>query len=451
MARTCRPFTALDIKQCATGTYAVGGATGLYFRKNKSQSLFFLRYTDETGRHDLSLGQYPSLTLVKAREEANRLMSRIQKGVDVLAERREKQASAARRKYVKHTFADVSREWVKARVRLNYWKNDDRGEARTLSILEMYVFPAIGSKDINKVTVDDVCNLLTPIWTTKYSTARKAKTYIYKVFQWAIAKKICKLHENPGDSRFSLGILMEPLQKHAATSKHYAACDVAEIPLFFFHSARYNSASARACEFAILTCSRSKAVREATWDEIDLNKGVWTIPVEHDKIKTEGRDRRIFLSNQAIELLRSLPRYPGSKVLFPNQRGCPLSDAALTMFLRGMHEDRMVTDGRGWIDPMLKKANGNPAIITIHGSARATFRTWAKSDIYENNRRFDQEAVELCLLHAKRDAYKGAYDRAFLERERQLIMSAWGEYCWSMRNARKNAQQRSTTSRTRSK
>ena len=63
MARTCRPLTALDIKQCAVGTYAVGGATGLYFRKNKSQSLFFLRYTDETGRHDLSLGQYPALTL----------------------------------------------------------------------------------------------------------------------------------------------------------------------------------------------------------------------------------------------------------------------------------------------------------------------------------------------------------------------------------------------------
>ena len=80
MARTCRPFTALDIKQCATGTYAVGGATGLYFRKNKSQSLFFLRYTDETGRHVLSLGQYPSLTLVKAREEANRLMNLV--GID---------------------------------------------------------------------------------------------------------------------------------------------------------------------------------------------------------------------------------------------------------------------------------------------------------------------------------------------------------------------------------
>ena len=30
---------------------------------------------------------------------------------------------------------------------------------------------------------------------------------------------------------------------------------------------------------------------------------------------------------------------------------------------------------------------------------------------WENNRRFDQEAVELCLLHSKNDAYDGAYDR----------------------------------------
>lgn len=63
------------------------------------------------------------------------MISRIQKGVDVLAERKEKQAASARRKYVKHTFADVSREWIKDRVRLNYWKHDERGEARALSIL----------------------------------------------------------------------------------------------------------------------------------------------------------------------------------------------------------------------------------------------------------------------------------------------------------------------------
>ena len=68
MPRVSKTLTSTQIKNIKNQTVAVGGATGLYFRKNKSQSLFFLRYTDETGRHDLSLGQYPSPTLVKARE-----------------------------------------------------------------------------------------------------------------------------------------------------------------------------------------------------------------------------------------------------------------------------------------------------------------------------------------------------------------------------------------------
>ena len=131
---------------------------------------------------------------------------------------------------------------------------------------------------------------------------------------------------------------MEPLQKHKHVSRHHAACPMDEIPRLFVELKRYASVSARACEFGILTCARSKAVRMATWDEIDLNEKIWTIPIEHDKIKTEGRDRRIFLSDQAITVLKSLPKFPGSKLLFSNLRGNPLSDAALTMFLRGMHE-----------------------------------------------------------------------------------------------------------------
>jgi hypothetical protein len=49
----------------------------------------------------------------------------------------------------------------------------------------------------------------------------------------------------------------------------------------------------------------------------------------------------------------------------------------------------------------------------------------------ENNRRFDQQAVEMCLLHAKNDAYNGAYDRAPLAKERRRIMEAWGNFCMS--------------------
>ena len=439
MSRTAKALTALDLKRLKEGTIAVGGVSGLYLRKRNTQSNFFLRFTDANGRHDVFLGKYPDMSLAKAREEASALRNRIAEGVDVLQERQQKKL-AIRESCHQSTFEAIAKAWIQGRIEINYWKNDAKGEARALSILKMYVFPYIGKIDINKVKAENVYKLLSPIWTTKHSTATKAKTYIYSVFRWAIAKKICSLHENPGDIRGSLGVLMESFKTHEHISRHHAACPVDEIPRFFADSERYDSMSARACEFAILTGCRSKAVRSATWDKFDLENRVWTIPVEHDKIKTKGRDRRIFLSDQAIEVLKALPKHRGSKVVFHSSTGRCFSDSTLTMFLRGMHEARFVEDGRGWIDPDEPKTNGNPAVITLHGTARATFRTWAKDDELGNNRRFDQEAVEMCLLHARRDMYKGAYDRSRLVNERREIMKAWGgEYCFSTRNSAKNA------------
>ena len=34
-------------------------------------------------------------------------------------------------------------------------------------------------------------------------------------------------------------------------------------------------------------------------------------------------------------------------------------------------------------------------------------------------------------LYSKDDEYRGAYDRATLQKERQMIMQAWGDYCTS--------------------
>lgn len=68
-------------------------------------------------------------------------------------------------------------------------------------------------------------------------------------------------------------------------------------------------------------------------------------------------------------------------------------------------------------------------LITQHGTARASFKTWAKSDELGNNRKYFDEAVELCLLHDRKDPLKGAYDRSTLERERRKIMNDWGKFC----------------------
>lgn len=434
MPKTSKIVTATQLKNVGLKTIAVGGVSGLYFRNRPYQSYFFLRFQDKTGRHDLTLGTYPEMSLAKAREEASRLRARISAGENVIAER--KQVLVPKQPTVPVlTFEQVAKQWLSERSRLNFWGDNVKGEKRAFRIHEIHAYPFIGNKDINQVSADDVFNLLSKIWLEKNATALKLKTSIFKIFQWAMAKNMCAIRENPAQLSGALGVLLEPLKKTAVLSSHHAACPVEEIPRLFHEISQYVSTSARACEFAILTCCRSKALRFATWDEIDLENKIWTIPVEHDKIKLPGRDRRIFLSDQAITILRQLPKHDDCNLLFPNTYKNKLSGAAVTMFLRGLHEVRMAADGRGWVDPHVKNADGQPSVITLHGTARASFRTWAKNDELGNNRSFDQEAVELCLLHAKKDIYRGAYDRANLEKERRQIMAAWGEYCFSQRKA----------------
>lgn len=439
MPKISRELTVLEVRKLGQGTFAVGGARGLYLRKSPKQSFFFLRYSNATGRHDLSLGSYPETSLAEARKRA--VLARIEIDAGECPVTKRKQASEALREKRSsqqriqtdhsNTFEKVARTWIKERVESGFWANNKRGESNTVRLLEMYAFPLIGDIPINQVTAEHLRDCLKAIWQTKPSSARKLKSHFYKIFQFALATHLRTEASNPASRDGALTVFLEPLQKNRKPREHHAACDIKEIPRLFEESRKYRSISARCCEFAILTAARSKAVRLATWDEFDLDKGIWTVPADHDKLKEPGRDRTIFLSSAAISLLKSLIRFADSPYVFPSSQGSHFSDVALTMFLRGLHEKRLALDGRGWIDPVKSDAIGKPAVITIHGTARASFQTWTKDDELGNNRRFDQEAVELCLFHSKKDALGGAYDRARLTTERRAVMEAWGRYCLS--------------------
>lgn len=114
MARTAKSLTALDLKRLKQGTIAVGGVSGLYFRKTKFQALFILRFTDGSGRHDVSLGNYPDMNLAKARAEAFALRNRISQGDDILAER-ERQ----RKKKKKFSQSPLSHHFLASGFRLD--------------------------------------------------------------------------------------------------------------------------------------------------------------------------------------------------------------------------------------------------------------------------------------------------------------------------------------------
>ena len=91
-----------------------------------------------------------------------------------------------------------------------------------------------------------------------------------------------------------------------------------EIGAFMAELRKREGTAPRALEFVILTAAREGETLGAVWDEIDLNTRVWTVPAERMKA---GKEHRVPLSDEAVKLLKSLPRTTESKYVFPGITG----------------------------------------------------------------------------------------------------------------------------------
>ena len=135
--------------------------------------------------------------------------------------------------------------------------------------------------------------------------------------------------------------------------------------------------SARPLEFTILTAARTGEAIGARWSEIDLDKGLWTVPGERLK---SGRERRGPLSDRALAIISQLP---DGEFLFAGRKPHkPLSQQAMLELMRDMR-------GKG---------------ATVHGF-RSTFRDWAAKQTSS----YPKELCEIALVYALSDKTEAAY------------------------------------------
>jgi integrase len=158
------------------------------------------------------------------------------------------------------------------------------------------------------------------------------------------------------------------------------------------------SVSARALEFTVLTAARTGEVIGATWDEIDLDAKVWTIPAERMKAT---REHRVPLSARAVKILQSLPR-EGDFVFIGSRKGEGLSNMAMLELVRGMRSG-----------------------VTVHGF-RSTFKDWCSEETHTPNM-----VSEAALAHVVADKVEAAYRRGDLLAKRRKLMTEWTRYCQS--------------------
>lgn len=343
-------------------------------------------------RPDIGLGGYPDVTLEQARKQARDIREQIRKGIDPIAARRAlvDAMKAAQAKTLTFDQAAKACHTTKASEFRNAKHKED-----WISSLNRYVSPLIGELPVADVELAHVVRVLEPIWTTKTETATRVRQRIESVLAWATVSGY-RSGDNPARWK---GNLEHALAKPARVQKvtHYPALPWQEVGAFMVELRKREGIGARALEFAILTAARSGEVRGATWDEIDLQAKLWTIPAERMKAK---KQHRVPLSDAAIRLLKALPRMEGSTWVFPSPRGKQLSDMSINVVTRRME-----------------------ANVVPHGF-RSTFKDWCRSCTS-----YQDEVSELALAHVSSDATRAAYARDELLPKRERLMRDWAKFC----------------------
>ena len=287
--------------------------------------------------------------------------------------------------------------------------SNEKHKAQWRSTMQAYVFPAIGKRPVGEVTAAEVIDILKPIWNTKHETARRILQRMRAVFEAAIVRG------ERDKASPTIGVATV-LGSRKQKREHHPAMHYANVPAFvsLLRGLEGWTATRLAFEFLILTASRSGEVRLATWDEIDLDAALWTVPAERMKGRAE---HAVPLAPRAVAILREArAAYPKSEFVFPGTKpGLPLSDMTLTNVLR---------------DAGL---NGQ---ATAHGF-RSSFKDWCAEVA-----KVRDEVSEAALAHKIPDKVRAAYLRTRFLDERRHVMQHWARYV-----ARANKEQRNLSSR----
>lgn len=380
-------LTALGIRNLKTpGSYSDGGGLVLRFR-GAGRGEWILRAQVDQKRKDIRLGGLADVSLAQARELAFESRKQLRAGEliarDVAAARRAARAAVP-------SFKEAANE-VHAEHK-SAWKNG-KHQDQWIRTLEVYVFPRFGDRPVSDIGGPDIRDALATIWLTKPETARRVRQRIATVLDWACAKGY-RATEAPMRS------IMRGLPRQPRKAGHFAALPFEDVPEFMASLQERCSVGRLALEFLILTAARSGEVRGCRWNEIDLEKALWTVPKERMKA---GKTHIVPLSGPAIDVLRRAQvfKVPATNLVFPGQNlRTELSDMTLLKILRDKKLD-----------------------ATAHGF-RSSFRDWVAEETS-----FQGEVAEAALAHTIQNKVEAAYRRTDYLEKRKSLMRDWGNFC----------------------
>ncbi len=240
---------------------------------------FILNYRVGKRERRITIGAYPDWSVAAAREEAKRLKRDVSVGFDPMGDRHADRAAS--------TVAELADRYLREHAihKVERAQKDDK------SMIDKLILPVIGQLKVKDVRREDIDQLHRKVSETKPIRANRMAQLLSKMFALAIRWE-CRL-DNPAH-----GLRKNPEHKR---TRYLSEAELAR--LLTVLDEHENRRSANVIRLLLLTGARRGEAMSATWDQFDLDAGIWVKPSAHTKQKKE---HRVPLSEPSISLLKSI-------------------------------------------------------------------------------------------------------------------------------------------------
>jgi len=373
--------------------YRIADSEGLTLEINPNGSkLWRHRYRFNNKATMMSLGPYPLVTLLSARQARNKNKQLLLQGINP------KQIKEAAKVSNKKTFEEMFLKWLN--------KNKDQWSLGyvedTIQRANNYLMPKLGNLPIDDIKSSEIRNLLLKIQDTgKLDMLKKVKSILNGVFKFSVGMDVIKI--NPVRDLPSEIFKKKP-------EKHYAAItDPNEIPWLLDkleeHKGGYEVRAALVIAPHVFL--RPSELTGMLWSEVDFDAKL--IRINKDRMKVK-KTHLVPLSIQVLKALKNLRNVnTDSDFVFPSPRNInkPITSSALRLALRsvGIGKDKMTTHG---------------------------FRSMASTRLNELG--YNADLIEIQLSHSQANKVRAAYNHAEYLEERIAMMQEWSNYLDSLQN-----------------
>lgn len=253
----------------------VSDGGGLTFTLSKAgKASWVLRYRFAGKGREITIGNYPDISLKDARIEATKLRAEIDKGSNVAAEKRKtKLANQSAR-----TFKELGEHYLE----MSGAKVKETTRKETARYLDKDINPRIGRLAAADITAADVINLIEQIAKRSSSVARRAFEILSVIFSFGVTRQVVPLN-------VCTGLKVSDILGEIKPRRQRIMLTEAELRIILPTVQNLGTENALALKILLATCTRKSELIKARWEEVDFANAIWTIPPENIKRRKSAK------------------------------------------------------------------------------------------------------------------------------------------------------------------